>query len=255
MDEIKDISKKEQESPFLDDKVIRTRAFGHNVSGDRAYQRAERLVAAIHLVTNHISPDEPARGISRRSGIHLLSSILMLRDEMRVSGSIALQRVQASIRKLISLMRILSIAGHVSHQNAEALVEALDELGVFLLTSRRTTLSESTVLTKDELLAAGSSSARGYLSDTESRKRSHQSIKDKVKRRDKMSDRADKTRMRGEGIVTILGAQGRLGIKDIAAHLPEYSEKMIQRELKGLVSLGRIKKVGSKRWSMYLLAQ
>lgn len=60
---------------------------------------------------------------------------------------------------------------------------------------------------------------------------------------------------RAEEILSVLGAQGQLGIRDISAGLPTYSEKMIQRELKRLVDLGRVKKMGAKRWSMYTLAK
>ncbi len=250
MDEIKDIAKKDQ-SQFLDEVIIRTHPFGHNISGARAYARAERLIAAIHLVTNHIPRDEPGRALARRAGIHLLSAILLLRDEMRVSGSPALGRVQALIRKLISLIRVLSVAGYISAQNLEALVGAFDELGVFLVSSQKTPLSERVVLSKDELLTSGSTLV--HMRPTVS-PRKPTSVKDRIKDIDKMSDRTDKTYSRIEGILAILGSQGQLGIKDIAANLPEYSEKMIQRELKVLVARGRVKKTGSKRWSMYALA-
>lgn len=253
MDEIKDIEKKDQISRFLDGTKIRIQPFGHNILGDRAYRRAERLVAAIYLVTNHVPSDEPACVLSRRTSLHLLSLILLLRDEMRVPGSGTVKKTHASIRELISLVRILSVAGYVSQQNAEALVEALDELGVFLLTSQRTALSESVTLTREELLVAEGLSA-SHLSDATVKKQ-RRAIKDKLVGMGRVSDRANKIRIRGEGIVAILKAQGQLGIKDISANLPEFSEKMIQRELKGLVGEGRIKKVGSKRWSTYSLAQ
>src|SRR3989344_4397390 len=132
MDEIKDVAKKDHISRFLDSTTIRTDAFGQNVSGDRAYRRAERIAAAIHLLTNHILPDEPARSSSRRVAISLLTAVLQLRDEMRGVESPALKNAEGVIRKLISLIRILSIAGRVSLQNAEVLVAALDDLGVFL---------------------------------------------------------------------------------------------------------------------------
>lgn len=253
MDEIKDVAKKDHLSDFLDNRTLRVQAFGTNISAERAYRRAERLVAAIHLVTNHIRTDEPAREIVRRSSVDLLSSVLMLRDELRSPESAAFRKVQALIRELISLVRILSIAGHISLQNAQALAEALDELANFLIVSQRTMISESVVFEKDEFLDMEQTPHRRRSSDNMSF-REHKTIKDKQSREGAVSDRNTGTRMRGERIVGVLTNQGQLGIKDIAANLPEYSEKMIQRELKGLVTLGRIKKVGSKRWSMYALA-
>ena len=60
---------------------------------------------------------------------------------------------------------------------------------------------------------------------------------------------------RVQNILEILRVGGSLGIRDIASNLPEYSEKMIQRELLGMVARGQIRKIGLKRWSKYSLAQ
>ena len=70
-----------------------------------------------------------------------------------------------------------------------------------------------------------------------------------------MSNMVDKSgvtlSVREREVTEILRTGGALGIKDIASNLPEYSEKMIQRELSVLVIGGRIKKTGLKRWSKY----
>ena len=54
---------------------------------------------------------------------------------------------------------------------------------------------------------------------------------------------------RAERIIDILKAGGMLGIRDISANLPQYSEKMVQRELAELVETGKVRKIGAKRWS------
>jgi hypothetical protein len=56
---------------------------------------------------------------------------------------------------------------------------------------------------------------------------------------------------RADQIIDILKVGGTLGIKDIVANLPQYSEKMVQRELALLVGAGRVQKMGAKRWSKY----
>jgi len=58
---------------------------------------------------------------------------------------------------------------------------------------------------------------------------------------------------RGSGILSILRTGGDLNIRDIAAHLPEYSEKTIQRELNALILRGAVKRIGLRRWSRYSL--
>ena len=57
---------------------------------------------------------------------------------------------------------------------------------------------------------------------------------------------------RMDGILEVLRNGAELGIKEIAVNLPEYSEKMIQRELADLVTMGRVTKIGFKRWSKYV---
>lgn len=83
-------------------------------------------------------------------------------------------------------------------------------------------------------------------------------IKDKIILSDEMnpsgmSNTKGTTSVRVQNILEVLRVGGSLGIKDIAANLPEYSEKMIQRELLNMASTGRIRKIGLKRWSKYSL--
>ena len=75
-------------------------------------------------------------------------------------------------------------------------------------------------------------------------------IKDKTK----MFQRAVSSEglsVRELSILGVLRTGGELGIRDIASNLPEYSEKMVQRDLMRLVITGRVKKTGLKRWSRY----
>lgn len=252
MDDLTDMPRREQPRLFSDAHV-RTQPFGHNTAASRAYQRAERIAEAIHLVTSHIPAHEPARRRARMASLNLLQHILALRSTLRSPESQELHSARAEIRKIISLVRVLSLAGHVSKQNTEILVSALDDLGVFLINSQRTPLSESVSLSSDILVPSQTPPSQRQRSRLSAGHASD--IKDSAGYAPHVSDRAFRNHGRKEGIVGILNSQGQLGIKDIAANLPEYSEKMIQRELKSLVSQGKVKKQGSKRWSLYSLAQ
>ncbi len=263
MDSGKDIQKIDYLAKILDGYAVRTNPFGRNVSGERAYRRAERVVSALHILTNHVPGQEPSRIQMRRISVELLSNILALRDEMRTPTSAVFHTIQSSIRELISLVRILSVSGHVSMQNANIVSEALDELGNFLVTSQRSTLTESILFSKDDLmggpeLARMSGVGEMSITDTQ-RKVSYRGInqtkdvgviKDN-ERTDNKHSGSQEMDVRSEAILGILKSQGVLGIKDISSNLPEYSEKMIQRELASLVANGRIKKTGLKRWSRY----
>ena len=264
MDEIRDIKKTDQLSRFLDGHLVRTNPFGRNATGEKAYRRAERLVAALHLLTAHISWDEPVRQMIRKTGLQLLANVLLQRDEMRIPGSSKSRNTQSSLREIISLMRMLTISGFVSVQNAEVVIEALDELGNFFTVSQKTPLSETVSLVREDLFGTGhlpqarNPASRGApqaqtgvvrLTDKENK----QSFKDSVK--DKIADRRSLTGIspRAQFVLDTLRSHGELGIRDISSQLSEYSEKMIQRELAALVRDGKVKKAGLKRWSKYSL--
>lgn len=268
MDEIRDSRKSDPLTRFLDNHVVRTNPFGRNISGEKAYRRAERLVAALYLLTSHVRESEPLRQSIRRSSLALLSGVLALRNEMRSSNSHKMYDVQSTIRELISLVRLLAISGLISLQNADIMVEAADELGTFLNLSQRTPLSESAVISRE-----------GLLGDIIAAKRTSSSVKDRETRRigqtdmtisdtesgtlakDTQKDVADvpysrtvEVNTRSREILEVLRSGGELGIRDIASNLPEYSEKMVQRELASLVSANIVKKTGLKRWSRYSIA-
>lgn len=238
---------------ILDSPRILTNPFGANLSGDNSYRRAERISAALHLVTSHIPESEPLRIAVRKSGIRLLERILELRSGFRAAASEKGQSALADIRSLISQVRLLAIAGYVSLQNARALVEALDELGNLIVISQRSTLAEQVNLSREDLQPKTEISYRTF--ETRPIQRDSNRTATKVRAKDNKgtvnsgqpgSDRAGR-------ILDIVRAGGELGIKDVATNLPQYSEKMIQRELAGLVEKGLVTKVGEKRWSRYRL--
>ena len=246
---IKETQKNRIEEIF-DDKLLRTNPFGDNISAEHGYRRAERIMAAVHLMTSHIEQGEPLRNSLRSESILLIDHALLLQGELRAVGSEHVRRMQGSIRKLISLIRLASISGRVSEQNANILVDALDDLGSFLSTAQRSTLAESIPLSRDDLIPrtttprieARSRSAKITFQTPQAVK--DKSIKDIVRKETSPSTRASQ-------ILDILKKGGLLGIKDIVAMLPEYSEKMVQRDLASMADAGQVRKVGEKRWSRY----
>lgn len=251
--DLKDTSEVQNVLVILDSNQIRTNPFGSNVTGNTAYKRAERIVAAVYLITNHVHESDPVKVSVRNRGIELLRSILDLKASMRASGSESVHDALSLIRELISMIRLLAVSGHVSAQNAGLLIEALDELGSLFSTAQKSSLAEQFALTRTDLMP---------MSDTHEAPVVH-TASDSPQRKAPKVSRGDGSRPPSEGrevnaarsgqIVDILRAGGILGIKDIAANLPQYSEKMIQRELALLVTQNRVKKMGAKRWSRYQL--
>ena len=259
MENKKYMQKTENISHFVDKQTIKTHPFGDNKMGERAYRRAERLVAAIHLLTNHVESDEPIRRTVREKASSLLGDILELRDELRTVGSPKVYYIEASIRHLISLVRILAVSGFVSFENADILTDALDDLGSFIESSKRSVLSESVRLSRDEFLDVRDNSNE-YIKDSREVSRIKDTSPSRAEdarnfqsfaQKDRSFDRPLNRRM--ESIIEVLRMGKDLGIREIATNLPEYSEKMIQRELADLVAMGWVTKLGLKRWSKYVL--
>jgi len=255
MDEIKDI----EQSVFskLLDPALQTNPFGINRSGERAYRRAERIVAGIILLTNHILGEDDLRRLSRNIALSLLTQILDLKDEMRSLSSGKMRDLQVSIRHLISLVKMMVFSGFVSFQNAEVVTAALEELNTFVTVSARSALSESLQLSKEDFMDTHGP-YKGQAKDIKDRVR----IRDNVSIKDmsvisgtppRQSGNATVLNQKSEGILSVLKAGGEQSLPDVAAHLPEYGEKTIQRELALLVERGIVKRTGLKRWSRYSL--
>ena len=257
MDDLKDNSRGDEFSKFIDAQNLHTDPFGKNRAAERLYRRVERICAAIYILTRHIPQEEPLRPVIRRQSLALFRKVLDLRDEMRATESNSLFAFESSIRRLISLVRILTAAGFVSFQNADIVIGALDELGAFVASSQRSSLSEGVFLTRENIMGDTSPLGDRFFKDVKDRKaiRDRADVTDTHATSSETSSSRVSSGARAQGIMTVLKGGGGLGIRDISARLPDYSEKMIQRELALLIKSGQVKKDGFKRWSKYSLVQ
>lgn len=259
MDEIRDTQRTDSLTRFIEQYAVRTNPFGENRAAERAYRRAERISAGIYMLTNHISTEEPIRSQVRGVSSEILCDALKLKDEMRSPNSLSVAHVTEKIRYLISLVRIMTVSGFISQANASVVIEALDELGNFMQVSQRSILSENVVLTREDLVDVRATSFRvsGHraVKDTSvtSVQKDAREPSDSSETSQKKPDSLSALSVRVQSILDVLKAGGSLSIKDISTNLPEYSEKMIQRELLELVTRGAVKKTGLKRWSRYSL--
>lgn len=250
MDAQKDSQRTEHVTKFLDYQTLKSNSFGDNRVGERLYRRAERLASAIVLLTSHLDQKDILRAKAREGAIEILERVVLIRDEMRTSNSSHIHDLKMSVRKVISFVRLLGVSGNISLQNAEIVIEALDELLAFLASSRRTSLSETVALTREDFI------------DTRDVYRAIEPHAQPVATglADRHVDTAGGGGFgvprqvitgRAQAILDVLRHQGEMGIRQVVSNLPEYSEKMIQRELAELVVAGRVRKTGLKRWSRY----
>lgn len=249
---------------------VKTDPFGDNVSGEHAYKRAERIVSAVYLVTNHVRFDDPLRIRIRSIGHDLLNEVLALHGGFRAATHERLSSLLALVRECISLTRLLHLAGYVSDQNGTILTNALDELGQFLSGSQRSALSDGIQLSRDDFIPAQAQALGGdRLPIAPSVRAPRLGIREaqrgvantreeqKPKQVVRPPGRSVQTEVHGERrrmILHLLGRGQRLGIKDIASQMVGCSEKTVQREVSALVHDKIVLKEGEKRWSSYRLA-
>lgn len=249
MDGQKDSPRDTGISRFFDG-VDHVHPFVSNQLANRAYRRAERIVAGLFIATNHLAADEVVRIALRAGGIKILEEILALKNELRAPGSSILSSVRASLRYLISLLRMLGVSGSISPQNMSILITALDDLALFLESAQSSPLSESVLFSRQDFIDV--SPAVRDIKDKDSVK----DMKEKdVRQVSNKGGEQSSSNVRQKSILEVLGNGGDFGIPDIASHLPEYSTKTIQRDLGELIAEGRVKRLGLKRWSRYSLVK
>lgn len=230
----------------IDIKTSNIEAFGSNVSANRLYRRSEKMLAAVYLITAHMPDTEPLRLRLRACGVSLLAQTLLLRKHMRLPESSQHQVVISSLRELSTLVQMLPVGGFVSRSNADILFAAIEELSLLLTAAQQSYLGDDPVLRSVDMTEGEPSQNKGHFIK-DSRKYEQKSEQIRV-----IDQAKDTITARKERIFGLLTTQNPLGIKDISAQLPEYSEKMIQRELSALTQAGKVRKVGAKRWSRYL---
>lgn len=245
MDGQKDTRIRAQVEELFDTPDAHTDPFGANQFGNRAYRRTERIVAAVLLATNHIDLSEPLRKSVRATALKCLEEVMQIRDQLRASNSPQVANLLASLRSLISLLRLLAVAGLVSSQNMTILIEAIDGLGLLVESAKQSSLAESVSLARTDFIE------RSSQKDIKDSNRTSRIGLDSSNAIALVSPSASNAR-RGS-IIDILRRSGAMGIADISSSLPEYSRKMVQRDLADLVKEGRVTKAGSKRWSQYSL--
>jgi hypothetical protein len=255
MDTSKDLQKTDGIVKFLDYQTLKSNPFGDNRVGERLYKRAERIASAVVLLTNHVDAHDVLRESARMSAVEILSTILAIRDEMRAQNSPETSALKMSVRKTISHIRLLAVAGQISLQNAEIVIEALDELLSFLAASRKSSLSETVSITREDLMDIREAPRFVQEKVTDGAPKSAAVNHPDITAATGVAPQRPVMGTRSQAILEVLRGHGELGIREVAANLPEYSEKMIQRELAELVEAGKVKKTGLKRWSRYTYIQ
>lgn len=193
--------------------------------------KGQKIVAALYLVTGHLSDTDPLKVAIRTEALALVrsdvSALPHVRDrvDMLLGGAVMAGLVSEKNASIILL--------EVRHFVTSVLDGQSDVRSLFAAPATTPAMSDSTAK-KLSSFSTSVASLQSSLSDT------------------KISKTNEIKTDRKQAILSFINDRKSAGIKDIAAIFPELSEKTIQRELGALVSEGKMTKRGSKRWSVYM---
>ena len=243
---------------------------GRDVSFIFLLNRAQKITTAIYLISGLFNENEPLRHELRRKAVELLSDIRTLSDNATANDQ-SIRTIRNVLEYILSMTDVGMRAGLVSAMNHDFLKAEIegflrDLMGTVqkggegaLLHQSLKDISAPQTLPKILLPKKTATIRKGHdkgqpigrigqevqpvFGDF---KRMTGPIKDIIPVTPNNPDRKEK-------IYQIIQEKGELTIKDIAQVAPEYSEKTIQRDLVDMVSNGKLKKKGERRWTVYYI--
>ncbi len=188
--------------------------------------KGQKIVAAVYLVTKHLSDREPLKTELRDRSVKFVCS----------SG----EACRLYLEQLETLLGGAVLAGLISEKNTSIIIyeaklfyqnsNSFEEevlVGVF-------GQKDNLPIKKDILRSVDTMSFKSYKKDFVTQTNNNLKV-----------DRKDK-------ILSFINDRKSAVIKDITTLFPDVSEKTIQRELNTLIETGKITKRGDKRWSIYM---
>lgn len=233
--------------------------------------RAQKIVAALYLLTNHIDIENPLRLEIRTAATQMLKLVLL--------GS----KIDDIKNTILSFLSVAVLTKEVSPENASIIESELSTLKVHHMQVSEPVLSHIFMNEKEHVLVEAKETLKTQ--PTPSLKspeiRQHSSLPemreiDSIKgttslEKQKVNDtgvqgvrehvidnnvpnKKDEKKARRGRVLEYLSKTELRSIKDISKFFTDCSEKTIQRELNDLVDDKIIVRVGDRRWSTYKLA-
>lgn len=204
------------------------------------FKKTEKIVAAIYLVSNLLKDKEPIKWKLRERSMSLMSSALVLNDELSFDKDLAIKDMFFDLSEILSTTSLANLSGLLSPMNYNILSSELEKVLKYL--------KDNFVIDREKngyIL-----SEKFFKEDIAIASKSDMSAKSVIK--DNMPE-APKKNTRKTAIIDLLKTRSNLTVKDVAQVVTDCSEKTIQRELIELVSQGLVKREGERRWSRYSL--
>ena len=237
------------------------------------YIKCERLAAALHIISSHLSDSEPIRKNLRDLSLSLLSSFEFLVDEDDSEG--ARRLIGFRLLEINSLISVASVCGHVSSGIAALIQEQIGAVSSAMVGKREESLMLPSSFFEVDLeneAIFGNPSEKAKSDDLGDKNFPSQRSKEtqpksfSAPRRaatlknfskttpHKTTSQSQKAEERRSKIISVLKRRGELALKDIAKEVgKDCSEKTLQRDLSNLSEEGTVEKRGNKRWSTYVL--
>lgn len=251
----------------------------YRVDGMSLKNKMDKIVAAIHMVTDCIEDNEPIRFKLRSLSVELASETHeFIYTPARDRGYIFAD-IEVVSTEIMSFLNIARSVRLVSEMNANILLRELTantermrswtETGFYEVENSNMasvgspvsfTLNESHFkIEQPQILptSKGPEKSEPIVKQKAVVSKGQTTETNIVPKEETHSNRKFDFALklnRRNVILKIIKDKKEVTIKDISIIIGDVSEKTIQRELTNLVSEGVLKKVGEKRWSKYLLA-
>jgi hypothetical protein len=246
------------------------------------FQKTDKLVKAIYLLTGLMSDKEPMRERTRALANKMLENALAMSE--RIWGEEIYQKnLLSAISEVSVLFDIAENTKMMSKMNHQIITSELQKLADFLVTSSANyssakiafepnlfdgnynyvpeqtfesilPLQNQNIIKNDSIkdinypLKGQNEVLHGNTNNKSNEKVSY--IKTPAPEK-KVKDKNS----RQDIILSMLKSGVKLTIKDFAKNIKDCSDKTIQRELSALVSKGLLKKEGERRWSKYFISK
>jgi hypothetical protein len=268
------VSSSGQKPPIVRDGI--SVLFSNDSYGLFVFQKTEKIVKAVYLLTSLMSDKEPMKERSRTLVNGILENVLNVSERVWNEDKNN-KKILSSISEIILLFEVAEYTGMMSKMNKQIINTELQKLSNFIISSYENSSSAKVVFEQNmfdknyDYVPKNTFNGLSFSNNQNTiQKDDEQTLNIINKGQDEMSDMSlnNKTSFikivhpqkkikdknnRQDIIFKMLNGGAKLTIKDFAKNIKGCSEKTIQRELISMLEKGVLKKEGERRWSKYFL--
>ena len=217
------------------------------------YNKSRRLAAAVFMISNIIDQSEELKTKIKNLSLKLVSMSVNLKDiNLSEAGKLTAE-IEKNSLELMSMLDIACISGLISKMNGNILKEEFQsfilELGKFSEGfENNKNASVKSIFMESSVADIDNSLERTYSVE---KIKTINVYKNSAENREKNGNGQKRKLLRRSTIFDFIKGHNNVSIKDIVPNIIGCSEKTVQRELIELISGGKIKKIGERRWSRY----